>query len=516
MNPSELLLTANKIAQSHVSSGADINASITKIASEQNLSKPQIERLVEETNKATFLGLLEKKGEQEFPVANYETIKAQLVSKMEKNASENLKFTVLGYSDSEFKAQVGTNRITDGLEKNAGEVEVSEEGIACWEALVKIASEIWSNYNTLLDLEALGQKRYGVKYADASTLVKVACEHNDTQVGHLAILEANIIKQGAILEVISQELEKHASVFWGETNPAKAAMRAGGSPTNRAAKAAGAVVNMATKGIVKGVAAVPVGLAKGALIGGAVAAPIVLPFALKHGVKRNLNTTLTLGTEGSKAIREARATASEHNYVGPMAKEGMEKNAFIGTALKAGANMLFKSPLKTVGNGMMVAGAANTLTKPIEASIGTMPKVGAFGTGMQHALEFVTPAVSFGLSPFGMLAGIAAATAKKLGGGIALTMNKKEFEHSFDTIMKNNPELAENKQQVRGYFDVVSRHAPSLAKDPLVAESIVKNMNAFGGVDYNTVRGLRETEALGRSGPSEKGLSGLTAGFGKS
>lgn len=516
MNPSELLLTANKIAQSHVSSGADINASITKIASEQNLSKPQIERLVEETNKATFLGLLEKKGEQEFPVANYETIKAQLAPKMEKNASENLKFTVLGYSDSEFKAQVGTNRIMDGLEKNAGELEVSEEGIACWEALVKVASEIWGDYNTLLDLEALGQKRYGVKYADASTLVKVACEHNDTQVGHLAILEANIIKQGAVLEIISQELEKHASMFWGETNAAKAALNAKGGPINRAAKAAGAVVNMATKGVVKGVAAVPVGLAKGALIGGAVAAPIVLPFALKHGVKRNLNTTLTLGTEGSKAIRGARATAGEHNYVGPMAKEGMEKNAFIGTGLKAGANMLFKSPLKTLGNGMMVAGATSKVTQPIEATLGTI-KTASFGTGMQHALEFVTPAVTFGMAgPLGVLGGIAAAAAKKLGGGIALTMNKKEFEHSFDTIMKNNPELSENKQQVRGYFDVVSRHAPSLAKDPLVAESIVKNMNAFGGVDYNTVRGLRETEALGRSGPSEKGLSGLTAGFGKS
>ena len=41
-------------------------------------------------------------------------------------------------------------------------------------------------------------------------------------------------------------------------------------------------------------------------------------------------------------------------------------------------------------------------------------------------------------------------------------------------------------------------------------------MNAFGGVDYNTVRGLRETEALGRPGPSERGLSGLSAMFGNS
>ena len=102
MNQSELLLTAKTIAQSHLTSGTDLNDSITKIASTQSLSKPQIERLVEETNKATFLELFEKKGEQEFPVADYQVIKSKLTPKIEKTAAEKLHFEPLTYSDSLF------------------------------------------------------------------------------------------------------------------------------------------------------------------------------------------------------------------------------------------------------------------------------------------------------------------------------------------------------------------------------------------------------------------------------
>ena len=520
MNASELLLSARKIAESHVKSGSDLNDSIAKIASDQSLSKSQIERLVEETNKATFLDLLKKKGEQEFPVADYETIKSKIAPKIEKNASENLKFESLNYSTTNFKDQVGNAHILP-IVKVAENNSLSEDDVAYVQALFKVAEDIWSNYNNLLDLEALGQKRYGNNYNDTALLTKIAFEHNDNEISQLQSIEDYIIKQGVILEVIYNKMEKVASALWGETNLARAALKAGGSPFNRAAKAAGAVVNLATKGAVGGVGAGIGGAAKLGLKGAAIAAPVALPFVAKHGVK-NLNTVLTVGAEGSRAIQGAKNVARSHNFIGPGAME-LEK--------AAGAEQLFTNPLvqgalKWGGRALNVSNAVGKVTKNAISTIGPgmtalasegVNKEASFVTGLQHALEFVTPAVVFGASgPAGIFAGITAAAAKKLGGGIALTMNKKELENSFDTIMKNNPELAENRQQVRGYFDVVSRHAPTLAKDPLVAESIVKNMNAFGGVDYNTIRGLRETESLGKSTGSEKGLSGLTAMFGRS
>ena len=522
MNASELLLTAKKIAESHVSSGTDLNDSITKIASEQSLSKNQIDRLVEETNKATFLELLEKKGEQEFPVASYETIKGKMTSKIEKNASENVKFGALNYSNSNFKTQVGENRISDSsMTKTASEIVLSEEGMAHYEALVKVATEIWTDYNTYLDLQALGQKRYGNNYNDCATLVKIASEHNDNEILQLKTIEASLIKQAAIFEVIFNKMEKVAGALWGELNPAKAALHAGGGIINRSANAAGAVVNLGTKAVIKGTLGLPVGAAKMGLKGAAFAAPVAVPFAMKHGVK-NLNTTLSLATDVPRAIRGAGVTAKAKNFIGPGAM-GMESLAMVKEAGVESLGMpLFQNALKWGGRALGVSNAIGKVTKNAVDKIGPgmtalasegMGKDAGFMDGLQHALEFVTPAAVFGLSggPIGVLGGIASAAAKKIGGGIALTMNKKEFENSFDTIMKNNPELAENKKQVRGYFDVVSRHAPSLAKDPLVAESIVKNMNAFGGVDYNTIRGLRETEAQGKAGPSEKGLSGLSA-----
>lgn len=510
MNPSELLLTANKIAQSHVGSGKDLNEAIIKVAFEENLSKSQIERLVEETNKATFLTLLEKKGEQEFPIANYETIKSGLSPKIEKVASEVLTFNTLDYSKSNFEAQLGDKRIQGQIEKTSGDVTLSEKDHAYIEALYKVAEDVWVSYHRFMDLEALGQKRYGVKHTDASDLVKLACEHNDKEIQELAHLEQHIIKQGAILEVIYSKMEKTASLLWGEMNPAVAAMRAGGSPFNRAAKAAGALVNSGFKaGVGLPIAGAGAALRMG-LKGAAIAAPVAIPVAGKLMAK-NLNTTLTLGTEGGRAISHAKEIAKAHNFIGPaseLLKQGsFEKEAFIAPIMQ-GASTLFKTPLaqnalKWGGRAMNIGGATTKLTQNTVGMIGPgIPKV-ASAVGLQHILDFITP-----MAVMGPFAGITAAAAKKLGGGIALTMNKKEFDKSFDTILKNNPDLASNQQQVRGYFDVVSRHAPSLAKDPLVAESIVKNMNAFGGVDYNTVRGLRETEALSKR-DDRNGLASL-------
>lgn len=527
MNPSELLLTAKKIAENHVGSGSDLNDAITKVASEQNLSKPQIERLIEETNKATFLDLLEKKGEQEFPVANYDTIKSGLVPKIEKTASARHNFESLSYSNSVFKTSIGNEHHSNDIVKVAAQNELSKEGKAYLEALEKVAHELWDNYNKLMDLETLGQKRYGSRYQDASDLVKVASIHNDQEIIQLENLEQILTKQSAVFEIIYNKLEKVAgNMIWGEMNPVRAAIQAGGSGPRRLAHAAGAVINRGFHTAVGlPLAAMGTGV-KLALKGAAKLAPIAVPATIGLAA-RNMNAAFTIGTDAPRAVRSAIDVAKGSNVLGNfnpnVFKEalGMEKQAGLFT------NPLTNKILKWGGNAMLGADALGKVTADTVGKIGpgsNILKVGSvnkeagFMDGLQQALEFITPAVHYGAAggPFGTIGGIAAAAAKKLGGGIALTMNKKEFEQSFDTIMKNNPELADNKKQVRGYFDVVSRHAPSLAKDPLVAESIVKNMNAFGGVDYNTVRGLRETEALGRPGPSERGLSGLSAMFGNS
>jgi len=543
MNASELLLTAKTIAHDHFTSGIDLNDSITKIASTQSLSKPQIERLVEETNKATFLELFEKKAEQEFPVADYQTIKSKLTPKFEKTAAQKLVFAPLTYSDSLFSEQVGKERINDKpIEKTADTLTLTEDEIAHIEALEKVAYQFWEHYNTFRDLEALGQKRYGDKHHEASDLIKVAEIHHDTEILQLQELQTTLNKEAAVFEIILNRLDKVAglgsSLMWGNTNPINAFKTVGGGLLNRTAHAAGSMVNFGAKHTVgTAVGAVGAGLKLG-LKGAAVASPVLVPLALR-GAKSNLNATLTVGHELPGAINKLKGISGQSNYIGPGFRDalGMEKNALLEEAIPA-AQALFKTPLvqgavkwgsralgvsqaasKLIPTGAGFLGPAAKTLNPLTAlaSEGVSKQAGLV-EGLQHALEFITPAALWGAQagPMGALAGFTAAAAKKLGGGIALTMNKNEFDNSFETIMKNNPDLAENKKQMRGYFDVVSRHAPSLAKDPLVAESIVKNMNAFGGTDYNTIRGLRETEALGRGGPSEKGLSGLTALFGRS
>ena len=540
MNASELILTAKTIAQGHFTSGLDLNDAITKVASDQSLSKPQIERLVEETNKATFLELFEKKAEQEFPVADYSVIKSKLTPKIEKTAAQGLHFEQLIYSDSLFGDQVGKERINDNpIEKNANVHEFTEDEIAHVEALEKVAHQLWDHYNKFMDLEALGQKRYGNKHNEASDLIKVAELHNDTEILQLRELTAHISKEAAVFNIIANKLEKVASFLWGEQNPLKA-FASGKGLIDKTLHAAGSIVNFGTKHTVGAAAGAIGGAAKLGLKGAAVASPVLIPMALR-GAKNNLNATLTVGSELPKAIGRFKNISAQNSYIGPgamdLSKMGMEKKALLEAAIPA-AQALFKTPL--VQNAMKwggrALGASQAVGKIAQPGIGMLgpaaksinpltalaseglSKQAGLVEGLQHALEFITPAALWGAQagPMGALAGFTAAAAKKLGGGIALTMNKKEFDDSFETIMKNNPDLAENKKEIRGYFDVVSRHAPSLAKDPLVAESIVKNMNAFGGTDYNTIRGLRETEALGKSGPSEKGLSGLTALFGRS
>ena len=527
MNGAEIISTANKFANSYLKNGSCLNSAIANVAKKDKLSKTEIERLVEETNKATFLLLLERKGEQVFPIADYDKIKSILSPNIEKTASEVINFEPMSYSNSNFRSQLG-NYQQNTIVKEASVKKYEDREVAYIEALCKIASEYLEEYSEMMKLNTLTHRRYNY----STDMMKTAEANNDTEVLRIRDVEANLIKKAAIFENILSTMEKSGG-FFGELNPIRAFLKSG-SPLI----AAGAAMNLGTAATVGLPLALAGGAAKLAIGGAAKAAPAALPFIANKGVK-NFGTTLTLTSEGSKAAHLANAARKAPSVVGPaayIAKEAnensiKEKQAFIAPLLEAGAGMLSgpigQSALKWGGRLMGASDVVSKIAKPI-TSIGPGASllksanfmdtvIGKFNStnmlnGMSHVTDLAVPALMTGVAareffPIGFLGGLAAAAAKKIGGGIALTMNKKEFDHSFNTIMRNNPEFANDRAKVRGYFDVVANSAPSLAKDPLVAENLVKNMNAYGGVDFNTIAALKKTESTGQFPPSDNGMN---------
>ena len=79
---------ANKIADAYLKNDCDMNDSIAKYASDNNLSIEHTKRLVEEANKQCYLMKLAATGEQLFDVAHYDEVKKKfnLDDKVEKNA----------------------------------------------------------------------------------------------------------------------------------------------------------------------------------------------------------------------------------------------------------------------------------------------------------------------------------------------------------------------------------------------------------------------------------------------
>ena len=83
-----LELIAQKISDSYVKKNEDMNTSIAKIASEQNLNIEQTKRLVEECNKGCYLQKMAETGEQIFDIADYEKVKALVTNpQIEKKAT---------------------------------------------------------------------------------------------------------------------------------------------------------------------------------------------------------------------------------------------------------------------------------------------------------------------------------------------------------------------------------------------------------------------------------------------
>jgi len=165
-------------------------------------------------------------------------------------------------------------------------------------------------------------------------------------------------------------------------------------------------------------------------------------------------------------------------------------------------NFTAKNPGRAIGTAFVVPMAAHDIsnhksTQQMKAHKYTGPaaeqlqKAAGIAEGLQHTFDLIAGAAS----TMGPLGGLLGAAAKKLGGGVALTMNQREFDRSFNTIMSRNPDLKDRKGQIREYFDVLTRHSPIIAKDPIVAENMVKNFDAFGGIDFNTIKAMNEMEA---------------------
>lgn len=95
----------------------------------------------------------------------------------------------------------------------------------------------------------------------------------------------------------------------------------------------------------------------------------------------------------------------------------------------------------------------------------------------------------------------AAAISNKTTGLVGRMYNARKLNQSFNDIMEANKDLKQIPQ-ARAYFDVIARHAPDLAADPLVAPQLLRQFDAFGGVDLNTVGKLREIQNEGSSKPT--------------
>jgi len=393
----EIRFAANRIASDYISHGKDMNSGIAKIASDKHLNDDQISRLVEESNKATFLASFEKTGEQVFNVASLHEVKESMAGKMEKKATVAIE--PVGFSNDRYRQMMGDWK-PETIEKVASEQELesAQKQQVVLEALDKLASDYRAAMIGIQKLESLGFARYN--NSDTDYLIKTASAHNDADFVELQSLLNTAEQSKAQYEYI---FEKHADI----------------------------VSSLALK---------TVGLAGKAVVGTAGA---VVP-VVAGVVGRNPGAALNAALMGPHTMKGIKVNAAKHHqkFTGPVGE--------------------------------------------------VLSKTASFTSGIQHTIDLIAGASS-GVG--GIFGGILGAAAKKLGGGIALTMNEKEFNNSFDTIMNRNPSLADRKTQMREYFDVVARHSPTIAKDPIVAEGMVKNFDAFGGIDFNTIKAMNEMEA---------------------
>lgn len=204
----DLIKIADSISDKYVKSNVDMNDSIAKYASENNLSIHQTKRLVEESNQSCYLKKLAATGEQVFDIADFEKIKTlmnKINTPQEKIASIN--FDRNDYSQSE--------ELQKTAETNEDLRNINEAIIKCnslkSDALIKVAKlqkqiSPYINFESSLDLS---------KVAEISTIpTELANEFKEAlnKVSHYEQIAQNL-------------LEKKAGVI---TTVAGGALKAGG------------------------------------------------------------------------------------------------------------------------------------------------------------------------------------------------------------------------------------------------------------------------------------------------
>ena len=456
----EISVAAESIARKFVENGADMNSAITKLASDRNLNDEQVKRLVEESNKFAFLTKFEKTGEQIFDVASFETIKEKMNPVIEKVASVH--FDKLTYGRFSHADVVSINsEHSKPLEKVAeAEPEFSQEEAAFLSKFAKYCELVKEAY----ELEEKGSLKYGNQY-EGLGLWKVATVHGDHDYDNLVVLNKRIM-------ALSQELEKDAA--WFEV-PGKAINKAF-STTGKAILGAGF---LGAKGAAK------VGLKTVGALG-----PAALTIAgLGHGKVTGAFNLVQGAETGSKALGHFGGTSLVGDYGKLAYAEKMTKEAgLVDGGIKATLPML-----KNVGKGAM---NLMSLTTSVAGAAGNGPQIMKLAeektaSFLHNVLDVLAEG---GKSAGGFLGGITSEAARKLGGGIALTMNQRELRDSFDTIMARNPDFANKRVDMANYFDVIARHAPAVATDPVTSGNILKTFDAFGGVDLNTVKTLHDIQ----------------------
>lgn len=165
-----------------ISDGVNLNTTIEKIASTKNLSRQQINRVVESANVDTYLGLMKSSADKyvDFPLADSNTIYSSVVpniSQQSNNAHSDYE------SPPEKTAEIDIFKV-NSMEKTASEkIDYSSirkqaskvEGICKFlldgaaEARVKFAS-VYDNIWDLTKQEVLS----GTNFSDVSNVIKVA------------------------------------------------------------------------------------------------------------------------------------------------------------------------------------------------------------------------------------------------------------------------------------------------------------------------------------------------------
>jgi len=482
MKAHEFNIEAEKIASNYVRERNELNSEVAKVALSKKLNAEQTKRLIEETNKKVMLALFEKTGEQSFPLADFEAVKlvAKPIEKVAFEPQEPMPFAAY------FQEKVAS-------EENP---KYSDGFIDLWNEMMTKTAEYAQRYEAQLDLYNQIRKTYGSNLSD-TPLFKVAALNNDERLPKFKEMVVTLEKTASEMAVLSGKfvdhseysafndaivaenfIEKNAAggfvsnMLYGNLNPLSKAVTSQGA-WHTAKTVAALPMNLVGFGLGKTVKGVAVG-GGAVLSGGAKMAMKMAPAALAVLPGRSLLDkvfmTGQLKHEAGKMLSSASHTTGT-NLVGSAVEGGMMK-------MSHEEKYATSKNLLNVGSHFVPLGD-------------TMEKNADWHMGLQHLLDFVAPAATGGWG------GIATTAAKKLGGGIALTMNSRQLQKSFDTIMQRNPEFKEKEHAIREYFHVIADNAPSLAKNPMVAESIVKNFDSLGTVDFNTIGAMRKTESEG-------------------